>query len=96
MSDRYPWAAEVLELLGAPPESVAKELEITYGDAWEVEHDGLQVTIRRFATMDRVSVSFELPGLWLVADGATGVPATVRALLVGLRATQAALGEVAS
>jgi len=95
MSDRYPWAAEVLALLGAPPESVAKELEITYGDAWEVEHDGLQVTIRRFA-MDRVSVSFELPGLWLVADGATGVPATVRALLVGLRATQAALGEVAS
>ncbi len=88
MSDRYPWAAEVLALLDAPPESVTVS-----GGGWYVQHGGLFALVRPNPG-GPASVHLEAGSLWLVADGTTNVPATVRALLAGLRAAQAALGGV--
>ena len=88
MSDRYPWAAEVLALLGAPPESVA-----VISGVWCAGPGGRAVYVRPLGA-GRARVHIESAGLRLLAHEVTDVPATVRALLVGLRATQAALGGV--
>jgi hypothetical protein len=88
MSDRYPWAAEVLALLDAPPESVTAS-----GGSWYVQHSGLLAHVLLLGD-GRANVHVDTGGLWLVAHGVTNVPATVRALLAGLRAAQAALGGV--
>ncbi len=89
MSDRYPWAAEVLALLDAPPESVS----VVGATAWTCSHDGLRVVVRSLGVR-RANVHIETGSLWLTSREATDVPATVRALLAGLRAAQAALGGV--
>lgn len=89
MNEQPPWAAEVCALIGADPAGAYVAYDLWFSGS-ELVGVRAVVDLGRVLAVDVESGAYRA-SLRKPAD----VPAAVRALLAGLRATEAALGGVA-